>query len=240
MSLNLNEIDIFPFGDRALSIRFGTTISEQVHAYIQTLITNLEHYPFDWMIEAVPAFTMVTLTYDPFFIHSKVGTTGSPYAFVKAELESRLKEIDWTRATEVEARTVHIPVCYGGEFGPDLDYVATVNHLSPEEVIRIHSERTYLVHMIGFAPGFPYLGGLSKKISTPRRESPRLAIPKGSVGIAGHQTGVYPLETPGGWQLIGRTPMNLFNPHSEFPSLLKSGDHVRFFPINDSQFRSSN
>jgi inhibitor of KinA len=240
MRLNLNEVDIFPFGDQTIAVRFGTTISEQLHDYIQILMMDLERHPFEWIIEAVPAFTMVTLTYDPFFIYSKVGVSRSPYAFVKDELESRLKEIDWKRSTEREARTVHIPVCYGGEFGPDLDYVATVNGLSPEEVIRIHSEGTYLVHMIGFAPGFPYLGGLSKKISTPRRDSPRLVIPKGSVGIAGDQTGVYPLKTPGGWQLIGRTPISLFNPHSEFPSLLKAGDHIRFVPINDSEFRSFN
>ncbi|HET6872400.1 MAG TPA: 5-oxoprolinase subunit PxpB, partial [Sporolactobacillaceae bacterium] len=149
---------------------------------------------------------------------------------------SRLRDINWDQASQLDAHTVNIPVCYGGEWGPDLDHVAAVNGLSPEEVIRIHSEGVYLVHMIGFAPGFPYLGGLSKEISTPRRETPRLVIPKGSVGIAGDQTGVYPLETPGGWQLIGRTPINLFNPNSETPSLLKAGDFVRFVPISPSEW----
>jgi inhibitor of KinA len=240
MRLNLNEIDIIPFGDQTIAVRFGTTISEQLHDYIQILMTNLEHHPFEWLVEAIPAFTMVTLTYDPFRIYTLTGPTMSPYDFIKEELESRLKDLDWTQAAQLEARTVHIPVCYGGEFGPDLGYVATVNHLSPEEVIRIHSDGVYLVHMIGFAPGFPYLGGLPKKISTPRRDTPRLVIPKGSVGIAGNQTGVYPLETPGGWQLIGRTPIDLFKPYSESPSLLKAGDQVRFVPITESEFLSFN
>ncbi|HSU80226.1 MAG TPA: 5-oxoprolinase subunit PxpB [Candidatus Angelobacter sp.] len=238
MRRNLKVVDILPFGDQAISIRFGTTQSVQLHHVIQTFMVNLEQRPFDWMIEAVPAFTMVTVTYDPFFIHSKVKSTHSPYEIVKSEIESRLKEIEWADVAQIESRTVHIPVCYGGEWGPDLGHVASVNGLSPEEVIRIHSEAVYLVHMIGFAPGFPYLGGLSKEISTPRRDSPRLVIPKGSVGIAGDQTGVYPLETPGGWQLIGRTPIDLFNSHSESPSLLKAGDHVRFVPITASEFKS--
>jgi inhibitor of KinA len=240
MRLNLNEIDIYPFGDQTIAVRFGTTISEQLHDYIQILMMDLERHPFKWMIEAVPAFTMVTLTYDPFLIYTKNESTRSPYDFVKSQLQTRIKGIDWTQANQLAGRTVKIPVCYGGEWGPDLDYVASVNGLSPEEVIRIHSDGVYLVHMIGFAPGFPYLGGLPKKISTPRRDTPRLVIPRGSVGIAGNQTGVYPLETPGGWQLIGRTPIDLFNPESESPSLLKAGDQVRFVPITESEFLSFN
>lgn len=238
MLLNLNQIDILPFGDQAISIRFGTTISEQIHQYVQTLIKDLEQHPFDWMVEAIPAFTMITLTYNPFLISLKEGTMKSYYDFVKEQIEWRLKGIDWEHSNQLRTRTVEIPVCYGGNLGPDLDHVAEVNNFSPEEVIRIHSEGLYLVHMIGFAPGFPYLGGLSKEISTPRRETPRLVIPKGSVGIAGDQTGIYPLETPGGWQLIGRTPVELFNPHSESPSLLRAGDYIRFVPISTSEFQT--
>lgn len=236
VQLNFNEIEFFPVGDQAIAVRFGTTMSQGLHNIIQTFMLNLDEHPFDWMGEAIPAFTMVTLTYDPFFIYTKFDATLSPYELVKAAIRSRLRDINWDQASQLDARTVNIPVCYGGEWGPDLDHVAAVNGLSPGEVIRIHSEGVYLVHMIGFAPGFPYLGGLSKKISTPRRETPRLVIPKGSVGIAGDQTGVYPLETPGGWQLIGRTPINLFNPSSETPSLLKAGDFVRFVPISSSEW----
>jgi inhibitor of KinA len=132
---------------------------------------------------------------------------------------------------------VEIPVCYGGEFGADLDFVAKHANLTPGEVIEIHSAADYLVHMIGFAPGFPYLGGMSSKIAAPRRSSPRLKVPAGSVGIAGEQTGIYPLETPGGWQLIGRTPLALFRPEQDPPTLLQPGDIVRFRPITPQQFR---
>ncbi|MBO1911088.1 5-oxoprolinase subunit PxpB, partial [Microvirga sp. 3-52] len=116
--------------------------------------------------------------------------------------------------------------------GPDLEYVAKSNNLSIEEVIQIHSENEYLVYMIGFAPGFPFLGGMDKRIATPRKETPRLTIPSGSVGIAGKQTGVYPLETPGGWQIIGRTPLDLFLPDMSPPTLLEAGDKIRFMPVS--------
>jgi inhibitor of KinA len=131
---------------------------------------------------------------------------------------------------------VDIPVCYGGDFGPDLDAVSSHTGLSTEEVVAIHGEPDYLVYMIGFAPGFPYLGGMSERLASPRRESPRAKIPPGSVGIAGSQTGVYPIETPGGWQLIGRTPLRLFRPERDEPSLLRTGDRVRFQAIDRAEY----
>jgi inhibitor of KinA len=132
---------------------------------------------------------------------------------------------------------VDIPVCYGGDYGPDLDAVSFHTGLSTEEVVAIHGEPDYLVYMIGFAPGFPYLGGMSERLASPRRESPRAKIPPGSVGIAGSQTGVYPIETPGGWQLIGRTPLRLFRPERDEPSLLRTGDRVRFHAIERAEYR---
>lgn len=134
-------------------------------------------------------------------------------------------------------RIVSIPVLYGGEVGPDLEYVAKHHGISPEEVIQIHSKNDYLVYMIGFAPGFPYLGGLDERIATPRKKTPRLQIAAGSVGIAGNQTGVYPLETPGGWQIIGRTPRKLFLPNQSPPTLLQSGDTIRFVPITPEEYK---
>jgi inhibitor of KinA len=136
-----------------------------------------------------------------------------------------------------ESRVVEIPVHYGGESGPDLDIVAKHNGLTPEEVVAIHSNGHYFVNMIGFAPGFPYIGGMSEKIATPRKSSPRLKIPAGSVGIAGKQTGIYPIETPGGWQIIGKTPLQLFRPDHDPPSLLKAGDKICFKPITLKEFR---
>ena len=137
----------------------------------------------------------------------------------------------------VKKRTIEIPVCYGGEFGPDLSVVAESNGLTEEEVIHIHSNGTYIVYMIGFAPGFPYIGGMPSEIATPRKSSPRLKIPSRSVGIAGSQTGIYPIETPGGWQLIGSTPLKLFSIHHNPPTLLQAGDHVRFKPISYEEYR---
>lgn len=159
----------------------------------------------------------------------------SPFEVVSSILQSKLENEQTEK--ELDHRTVSIPVCYGGEYGPDLEYVARHHNLTPEEVISIHSEGEYLAYMIGFAPGFPFLGGLSEKIATPRRPSPRTSIPAGSVGIAGMQTGVYPISTPGGWQLIGQTPIKLFLPEQNPPSLLQAGDIVKFEPISKEEYQ---
>ena len=136
-------------------------------------------------------------------------------------------------ANVVNSRTVEIPTLYGGENGPDLSFVAEHNGLTVEEVVRIHSSRDYPVYMMGFTPGFPYLGGMDGRIAAPRLNSPRTNVPAGSVGIAGEQTGIYPMESPGGWQIIGRTETTLFDPNHEKPFLLAPGDQVRFVPVNE-------
>jgi inhibitor of KinA len=212
--------------DRAIVAHFGDQIDPPTFRAIRSLAKNLEASPPAGMIEFVPAFTTVTLYYDP------LRTT-------EAELCSSIRYLATTLDStgEPETRVVEIPVCYGGEFGSDLEFVAEQAGLTPNEVIRIHSDGEYLVHMIGFAPGFPYLGGMSPRIAASRRSSPRLKIPAGSVGIAGDQTGIYPLETPGGWQLIGRTPLPLFRPEQNPPTLLQAGDIVRFRSITPEQFR---
>jgi inhibitor of KinA len=129
-----------------------------------------------------------------------------------------------------------VPTCYGGDLGPDLPFVAQHNGLLPEDVIGIHTGQTYRVYMLGFAPGFPYLGGMSERIAAPRRPSPRIAVPAGSVAIAGTQTGVYPMESPGGWQIIGRTALRLFHPERDPPALLRMGDQVRFRSISREEY----
>ena len=165
-----------------------------------------------------------------FFVY----TGWSPVQVTTALLEKMIEKLDDSAAKS--PRVVEIPVCYGGELGPDLEYVAEYNHLTVDEVIDIHVSNQCLVYMIGFAPGFPYLGGMSERIATPRRPSPRAAIPAGSVGIAGLQTGVYPITTPGGWQLIGRTPLALFRPYDVTPSLLQAGDLIQFRSISPQKF----
>ena len=214
-----------PLGDSALLIQFDTHITSAAHLKVRMLATFLQDYSFPGMVEFVPAFSTVTIYYNP----------------VKRSFKEVCSEIERIAAglEDIPAqspRTVEIPVCYGEEFGPDLEFVAKHNGLTEEEVVKIHSETDYLVYMIGFAPGFPYLGGMSERIQAPRGPSPRLKIPAGSVGIAGMQTGVYPIETPGGWQLIGKTPEALFRPNERVPSLLQAGDIVRFHPISRREF----
>ncbi|MDR7073243.1 5-oxoprolinase subunit PxpB [Fictibacillus barbaricus] len=226
------DFTLEPLGDTAVIIELGTDINLDTHQKVKTVSKALDENLYDWMIEYVPGFTTVSVFYDPM----KINSEKLPYENVAKQLISLLKNLN--AGEDTEARVVTIPVCYGGEFGPDLEEVAEHNGLTPEEVIEIHSNGDYLVYMIGFAPGFPYIGGMSEKIAAPRRKDPRLKIPAGSVGIAGKQTGVYPIETPGGWQLIGKTPRALFLPNGESPSLLKAGDKIKFEPITIEEFQN--
>ncbi len=223
-------------GEAALVVQFGDVISPEIFSRVQALSCLLEQHPFPGFVEQVPAFTTVTVYYNP--KEHKLSVGGStPFQqvarLVKGLLEHLPAPFELT-APEIK----RIPVCYGGDFGPDLQFVAQTNGLTPEEVVALHTQAEYLVYMIGFAPGFPYLGGMNERIAAPRKASPRASIPAGSVGIAGNQTGIYPLETPGGWQLIGRTPVPLFNPNAASPSLLKAGDVIKFYPITASEFKN--
>ncbi|MDK8182330.1 5-oxoprolinase subunit PxpB [Paenibacillus sp. UMB4589-SE434] len=218
----------FPLGDAAIVVEFDSIIGPASHEMVRLLSTYLDTHPFKGMVEYVPAFTTVTVFYNPLVLRY-------------AEAQAKLEEAVWqAKGIQLEqtARIVEIPVCYGGEYGPDLEDIARHNQLTADEVVHIHSSAEYLVYMIGFAPGFPYLGGMSERIAAPRRPSPRLVIPVGTVGIAGMQTGVYPIGTPGGWQLIGRTPEPLFRPDMKPPTLLRAGDKVRFLPITEKEFES--
>lgn len=229
------EYHLHPMGENAIIIELGQEMNTLTHEKVQVLSAYFEDHPLDWVVEYVPAFTTVTVYYDPFKLTSAIRqSTELPSTYVCRQLESLLSKL--TLGVEKEPRIVDIPVCYGGELGPDLETVARLNDLTTEEVIHIHSTGDYIVYMIGFAPGFPYIGGMSEKIAAPRLASPRLRIPERSVGIAGKQTGIYPIETPGGWQLIGRTPIHLFRPNDESPSLLKAGDNIRFTPISYKEY----
>ncbi|AKQ45168.1 kinase inhibitor [Rufibacter radiotolerans] len=231
---HLPHYRLYPLGDSALVVEFGNQIAPSVFARVQAFSRYLATHPFLGMVEQVPAFTTVTVYYDP-LPWFKAGAA-SPCQAVAEAIEQLLQNILQDLALSTP-RVKEIPVCYGGVYGPDLPFVAQTNGLTPEEVVALHTGGEYLVYMIGFAPGFPYLGGMSEKISAPRKATPRAAIPAGSLGIAGAQTGIYPLETPGGWQLIGRTPMALFRPQEDSPSLLKAGDTVRFYSITEEQFK---
>lgn len=219
------DFSFSPLGDCAIVIEVGNEINEHTQKAVRTISVLLEASPPSWMVETIPAFTTITVFYDPL---------KALYETAKSELGELLQETSDGVASK--PRTIEIPVCYGGGFGPDLEFVAEHNGLTPKQVIDIHTGGDYSVYMIGFAPGFPFIGGMSGKITAPRRDSPRLRIPERTVGIAGMQTGVYPIETPGGWQLIGRTPLRLFRPEQEIPSLLRAGDKIVFTQITESEY----
>lgn len=231
-------IRLEPLGDSAVTVRFGETIDPAVHRRVIGLASLLEHAPVPGITDVVPAFASLTAHYDPIALHklhgSAVREEGGCYGYVSKVLAELLLAGGDEAATP--SRLLDIPVCYGGDLGPDLGEVAAYHGLTEDEVIAIHASGSYTVFMIGFAPGFPYLGGLSPHIATPRRATPRLAIPAGSVAIGGGQTGVYPLETPGGWHIIGRTPVRLFRPEQPIPSFLRAGDRVRFRPMTREAF----
>ena len=230
-------VRLFPLGDAAVVLEFGTGIEAATHAAIAAFSARLARQPPVGLREVVPAFTTLTVYYDP-WLASEHGRHPAPYERVVAALEALLAETTGAAAGAApETAVVEMPVCYGGAFGPDLAFVAQHTGLSPQEVIARHTAPDYLVHMIGFAPGFPYLGGLDARLATPRRPQPRPLVPAGAVGIAGPQTGIYSLPTPGGWQLIGRTPLRLFNPAWAQPSRLRAGQHLRFVPIDAAEFQ---
>lgn len=229
MEKNKFEAEVSQISETSALVEFGKVISEEINKKVRTFCAYLDEYPFKGMIEYVPAFTSVSIIYNPLDMNSE-----SPYEVVKDILDKIISKLNFSSMDE--ENIVQIPVCYGGEFGQDIEHVAKINNITVDEVIKIHSQGKYLVYMIGFAPGFPYLGGMSEKISAPRRESPRTAIPAGSVGIAGMQTGVYPIETPGGWQLIGRTPLKMFDLNRNPKSLLKAGDVAKFYPISYEKY----
>lgn len=211
-----------PAGDSALLVSFDTSgridleINRQAHTLAAALEATALADPLPGIGEAVPGYATLLVHYDPLVLEY-------------ADVESRVRACLVNDAVSLrEPRRVEIPVVYGGAEGPDLDFVAQHSGLSVEEVVRIHTSRDYPVFLMGFTPGFPYLGGMDPAIAAPRLPTPRSRVPAGSVGIAGEQTGVYPLESPGGWRIIGRTPLRLFDANQAEPFLLAPGDLVRF------------
>jgi inhibitor of KinA len=212
----------FPVGDRALLVKFGDVIDLEINRTVRALFNALEKTKIDGIDECVPAYASLLVYYDP------LKTSYDRLVFQLKDLEPKLTEF----SAREETREVLVLTVYGGEFGPDLSSVARAHGLTEEDVIRIHSTHEYVVYMIGFIAGFPYMGRVPDSIATPRLERPRVRIPAGSVGIAGNQTGIYPCDSPGGWQIIGRTPLALFDPLARRPALFQLGDRVRFKPIN--------
>ncbi|MCR8660139.1 5-oxoprolinase subunit PxpB [Paenibacillus endoradicis] len=233
------EYSLLPLGEKAVIIRLGHEINEQTHYKVMSLLQYLEGESLHAVIEYVPAYCSITIHYNPIIMKITSLSNVSISRAMQRQLEHYIELFD-TRESEAnlsEHRVIEIPVCYGGTYGPDLSEVARYNDMTMDDVVQIHSGKSYLVHMLGFAPGFPYLGGMDKRIATPRKAIPSTRIIEGSVGIAGEQTGIYPVATPGGWRIIGRTPLRMFNPLDKVPTLVQAGDWIKFIPITVEQFR---
>lgn len=216
-----------PLGEGGALVRLADEIGRDAHERVRAFCAKLEQQPPPGLIEYVPAYTTVALYYDPLRVdYEDVRDAAQRIAAQRSN------------ATVTVPNVIEIPVCYGSEYGPDLEAVAAHHGISPDDVVALHQGAEYEVWMLGFAPGFAYLGGLPERIATPRRATPRVKVPAGSVGIAGAQTGVYPFDSPGGWQLIGRTPLRMFDPTRSPPALLEPGDRVRFRAITPAEFEA--
>ena len=220
------EARFLPTGDTSVCVEFGNEINQKINSEIRAFNILLNEEKIKGVVETVPTYRSIMVHYDPGVISNK-------------QLVARLKALTG-KMDKVEippSEVLEIPVLYGGEeMGPDMAFVAEHAGISEAEVIKLHTEPEYLIYMLGFTPGFTYLGGLNDKIETPRLKTPRVKIPAGSVGIAGKQTGVYPIDSPGGWQLIGRTPVRMYDPEREVPILPQAGQYIKFTAIDRAEF----
>ena len=235
--MEYDQIKYLPFGDRGVVVEFGDEISLEINKKVRSMYlaitqqnepnSELRTPNLKGIISMNPTYRSLLIEYDPIIIGY-------------SEIVSALKEIETKIQTMIlpEPDIFIVPTLYGGEYGPDIATVMEKNNLSEEEVIAIHSGTDYLVYMFGFTPGFSYLGGMDKRLETPRLENPRIKIAGGSVGIAGSQTGIYSIDSPGGWQLIGHTPIKIYDPYRQKPILHKVGDYIRFRKIDKAEYES--
>jgi len=207
-------------GDRGLLVKYGNSIDIEINKKVRSIAASIRRHR--GVVEAVPAYCSITILYNPILIKAH-------------ELKDYVSKLKPTDVDSTE-RTIIVPVCYDGDFGPDIREVASLHGISTGDLVQIHSEAKYYVYMLGFTPGFPFLGGLPEILITPRRSVPRKSVPAGSVGIGGQQTGIYSIKSPGGWQIIGRTPLKLFDPYGSNPCLFRTGDYLKFKPISRREY----
>lgn len=221
----MTEPKLYLSGDSAVTVELGDRIAPEINTRVHTLMERLEQSGLRGIREQIPSFASLLILYDPLILD---------YNTLAGEI-IRLAALPAAGCSE-ERRIHLIPCCYGSHFGPDLSNMERTSGLSGDEIIRLHSGTDYRIYMLGFLPGFVYLGGLDGRLVTPRLKTPRVSIPEGSVGIGGSQTGIYPLASPGGWNLIGRTPLNMYDPDREEPVLCTAGEYIRFCPISACEF----
>jgi KipI family sensor histidine kinase inhibitor len=221
------EISVYNSGESAIYCSLGDEISPLVNFRVNAFEKHIRQIGLKGIIETVPSYSGVMIYYNPLLIDHQTLLENINSFNISGSVPSDDKML----------QEIIIPVCYGGIYGPDLQFVAEHSSLETDDVIKIHTSSSYLIYMLGFTPGFPYLGGMDRRLSTPRKDEPSLSVPAGSVGIAGDQTGIYPVTSPGGWQIIGRTPLRLFNPALESPFLLEPGMHITFRSVSEDKFR---
>lgn len=221
----MSEISILTAGDSSLLIQFGNEISPEINQRIKATVQLMREQHIEGVLDVIPAFCSLLINYDPRVIS---------YSEITKRMRKLLKVE--TKAEDEKKKVFEIPVCYGGKYGPDLAYIAEHAGMTEEEVIALHSSKDYLIYMLGFLPGFCYLGGLDERLHTPRLATPRIKIDAGSVGIGGSQTGIYPMDSPGGWQLMGMTPVKTYDPEREVPILVEAGDYIRFVPVGEEEY----
>lgn len=222
------KTDILPLGDRALLVQFEQAIGPEINDQVIQVKNSLEQLSIPGIEYFIPAYCSLTIGFDP----TQVSMEGLVSSLQTLQLSSQAQD---SAGSDV-AVSVHIPVCYQENFAPDMEAIIDLTGLSKQNIISLHSTTLFRVYMLGFIPGFAYMGTLPPALHCPRRQSPRLQVPTGSVGLAGAQTGIYPAEAPGGWQLIGRTPIPAFDPQRESPFLLQAGNVVHFYPISKDEY----
>lgn len=222
----MQNIKFLTAGDSAILIEFGNDISPEINRKITATVSLLKEQQIEGVVDLIPAFCSLLVSYDLRIVS---------YEMMEERLRQLVK-VD-VKSEVGERKVIEIPVCYGGEYGPDIAMVAEHAGMTETEVIALHSSKDYLIYMIGFLPGFSYLGGLDERLNTPRLANPRIKINAGSVGIGGSQTGIYPLDSPGGWQLIGMTPVKTYDAERTIPILYEAGDYIRFVPIDEEEFK---